>query len=75
MAAVQQELAHDEIAVRAYEIFESAGGSELENWFRAEQELMSEVVPVAPKKRAASPRATVSKLGRSKKAKPAEDSP
>ena len=71
MAAVQQELAHDEIALRAYEIFESAGGSELENWFRAEQELMSEVV-VAPKQGAASSRTRVSKLGRSKKEKAEE---
>ena len=30
---------YDEIAVRAYEIHESEGGDELENWFRAEQEV------------------------------------
>ena len=31
---------HQEIAKRAYEIYKSGkGGSELENWFRAEREL------------------------------------
>jgi len=33
------EPSHDEIAFRAYEIHESEGGDELENWLRAEQEL------------------------------------
>jgi hypothetical protein len=33
------ELTHDMIATRAYEISQNGGGSEFENWLRAEQEL------------------------------------
>lgn len=40
-AQVKAEPTHDEIAVRAYEIHESAeAGDELENWLRAERELV-----------------------------------
>jgi hypothetical protein len=31
----------EEIAARAYEIYEREGGSEQENWLRAERELLS----------------------------------
>jgi hypothetical protein len=31
----------DEIAARAFEIYEREGGSDLENWLRAERELMA----------------------------------
>ncbi len=34
------EPSRDEIALRAYEIHESEGGDELENWLRAEQEIL-----------------------------------
>jgi len=41
------EPSHDEIAFRAYEIHESGGGDQLENWLRAEQELSSRYPGVA----------------------------
>jgi hypothetical protein len=42
----RSELTYDEIARRAYEIHESdAGGDELENWFRAEHELVAARYP------------------------------
>ena len=31
----------DEIATRAYEIYQREGGNEQENWFRAERELIA----------------------------------
>jgi len=41
------EPSYDEIALRAYEIHESEGGDDLENWFRAEQELVGRYAGVA----------------------------
>ena len=38
---------HEEIELRAYEIHESGGGDELENWLRAEQELADRYAVVA----------------------------
>jgi hypothetical protein len=34
------EPSRDEIALRAYEIHESEGGDEVQNWLRAEQEIL-----------------------------------
>jgi hypothetical protein len=42
--AAHQDLNHEEIAARAYQIWESSGrppGSELKNWLQAEMELAS----------------------------------
>jgi hypothetical protein len=38
-AAEMPEIEPGQIAVRAYEIYESEGGDSLENWLRAEREL------------------------------------
>ena len=52
---------HDQIALRAYEIFEREGfehGRHLDHWFRAEQELADVLLtPRAAKKVAGTPRA------------------
>lgn len=37
----KKEITQDMIAKRAYEIWQSSGGSELDNWLRAERELRS----------------------------------
>jgi hypothetical protein len=42
--AIRRELTHDMIARRAYEIYASGrGGSEMDNWCRAERELRAEL--------------------------------
>jgi hypothetical protein len=44
ITAARRELTHDMIARRAYEIFASGmGGSEMDNWCRAERELRAEL--------------------------------
>jgi hypothetical protein len=35
----RKEVTHDMIAQRAYEIWQTSGGSEMDNWLRAEREL------------------------------------
>jgi len=62
MVTTQRELPNEEIARRAYEISESPErGSDEENWFRAEQELLVErgakPVPAARRTPAAAPKA------------------
>jgi len=39
MPAARPQLSYDAIAMRAYEIWQRQGGSESDNWFRAEAEL------------------------------------
>ena len=52
MATMPLELTEEQIAIRAYEIFESeASGTDEENWFRAEQELRAVASAPAPKRR------------------------
>ncbi len=38
-APAKKEVTYDQIARRAYEIWQSNGGSEFDNWVRAEREL------------------------------------
>jgi hypothetical protein len=40
VATSKVEITHDMIAQRAYEISQGGGGSEFENWLRAERELL-----------------------------------
>jgi hypothetical protein len=40
IVAPKAEITHDVIAQRAYEISQSGGGSEFDNWLRAERELL-----------------------------------
>ena len=40
MAPLKREISHEQIAKRAYEIYRSGkGGSQIDNWLRAEREL------------------------------------
>ena len=39
-APVKKSVTHEEIAKKAYEIWKREGGSERENWLKAERELM-----------------------------------
>jgi hypothetical protein len=45
-------LRHEEVAIRAYQIFEGEGrvhGRDLEHWLRAEQELLLALAPAEPR--------------------------
>lgn len=37
--SAKKEIGYDQIAKRAYEIWQSRGGSEMDNWLQAEREL------------------------------------
>lgn len=74
MATMPLELTDEQIARRAYEIFESEdSGTDQENWFRAEQELRSRLDAPAPKRRrlTAVKAAAGDKPSRARKPKPA----
>ena len=51
-------IAHEQIALRAYELFlHEGGGSDVGHWLRAEQELIDSQVAMRPAKKAAGARA------------------
>ncbi len=72
MATMAFQLTDEEIARRAYEIFESAdSGTDVENWFRAEQELRGRLDASPPMRRrpTAMKAAASDKPSRARKAK------
>ncbi len=78
MAIMPLELTDEEIARRAYEIFESTDcGTDEENWLRAEQELLARPAAAAPKRRRApaAKAAASPKPGRARKPRPGDETP
>ena len=78
MATVEHELTYDEIARRAYEISESPDcGTDEENWWRAERELLDASAAPAGRTRrtAAKVRSATAKPGRARRTKPVDESP
>lgn len=74
MASMPLVLTDDEIALRAYEIFESGeSGTDEENWLRAEAELRGRLSAPAPKRRRLKAvEAPTEKPSRARKAKSSE---
>jgi hypothetical protein len=51
-------VSHEQIALRAYELFlQEGGGSDVSHWLRAEHELLESQVPMRPARKAAGARA------------------
>jgi hypothetical protein len=76
MATMPLELTDEEIARRAYEIFESEDrGTDEENWLRAEQELRGRPSAAAPKRRRLTTARTVAsdKTSRARKSKTSDE--
>jgi hypothetical protein len=56
-SARAREVSHEQIAVRAYELFlQEGGGSEVHHWLRAEQELLEAPPAVRPARKVAGAR-------------------
>jgi len=52
-ATSAQVVPHEQIALRAYELFlQEGGGSDVSHWLRAEQELLGSQLPVRPARKA-----------------------